>query len=324
MIRAWFVLVAALLAAAPAADATFPGRNGGFAVTAPGCEENQHIQLLSEAGRTLRDLTPRCERVGEDAFLDTLGPSWAPNGGRLAYVRRVFGGPLEIASLPLDGGPVSHFGPPYGPRGGDQGPTYSPEGDRLAYEYNGTLYTAAIDGSEHREVHGGRPFYTRPRWSPDGRTLLVERPSRSALVLVDAQGGHWLRRIARGAHEADWSPDGRWIVFRTRYRQDEIEGGASGGNLYVVRADRRRGSRPRRIVHRERTAETSPVFSPDGRWIAWVSLRFTAGDVGFRVYPSLWRMRFPGGRPQRLRFLPQPFVEEAFFSAPQIAWRPIA
>ena len=324
MRRAALFALSTLLLAPAAAEASFPGRNGGFAVTVDGCQENRHIRLLTTAGRAVRDLTPPCDPVGEDEFRDTFAPDWSPDGSRLAYADASEDAPWFL-TVAADGSDVRRAAPSRsgGARGGLQGPSFSPGGTRLAYEWGGRIHTAALDGSDERVVHDGRPFYTQPRWSPDGRTFVVERRGAQGggLWLISASNGRTLRRLSRGGFEPDWSPDGRRLVFRSRYLQQEIKGGASGGNLFVVRADGRGGPRP--ILRRPRVADTSPVWSPDGRWIAWVSLGFSAGDVGFRVYPSLWRMPARGGRPRKLGTLPSPDVEEGFFSAPELSWQPL-
>jgi hypothetical protein len=88
----------------------------------------------------------------------------------------------------------------------------------------------------------------------------------------------------------------------------------------VARAN---GKGTRRIVHLRRTAETEPVFSPDGRSIMWVHLQFGAGDVSFSLKASLWRASVNGRNPGRVRKLPTPNVEEGDFYSPDIAWQPL-
>jgi Tol biopolymer transport system component len=326
MIRAGVLALAGALLVAPAvAQATFPGRNGDFAVTQSGCQENQFIRLLPLTGRGSRDVTPRCEAIGEDVFRTTFAPAWAPDGQRMVFVDGSRGGSPTFMTARFDGAdPLPASPARQGAGGGLQGPSFSPDGTRLVYERGRKIYTSAVDGTDEQLAYGGPAFYTRPEWSPDGRTFLVERlGARSGIWLLSATTGRPLRRLSRGGFEPDWSPDSRRIVFRSRYQQQEIKGGATGGNLYVVPADGR--GRPRQIVHRERVAETSPVWSPDGKSIAWVALNFTAGDVGFRVFPSLWR-KYVGTRPvtlQKVRTLPQPSVEEGLYDPPKLAWRPL-
>jgi Tol biopolymer transport system component len=301
-------------------------------VTFQACEQQSYIRALSTSGRDLGTLVP-CIRGSEDELLvDVSAPDWSPDGRRLAFGQGLNYGPVEIATVAADGSDRRTAWPAAsGGRGDVEGPSFSPDGLRVAFSHDGSIYTSALDGGELRKLRPfiwcgvdrpGCVYFTAPRWSPDGRYIAVQRTgTRAGLWLVDARDGSLVRRVARGAFEADWSPDSRRLAFRSDYEQDEIKGGASGGNIYVVRADGK--GKPRRIVHRKRVAETQPTFSPDGKSIAWVSLGFGAGDVSFDVKPSLWRMRLTGGKPRKIRNLQRPYVEEGDYLPPQLAWQPL-
>ena len=317
-----------LALAAPAADASFPGRNGILAVTLDACGEAGHIRAYSAAGRALHDLTPRCETIEEDEPRTTSGPEWTPDGSRLVFADDGFGGDPapRFGSVAADGSDRQPLPPALGtePRGSARRLSFSPEGERVAYAADRKVLTSRLDGTDRRVLLGGCTdangcLYEEPRWSPDGRRIAVRKlGARPGVLVVDARTGKLVRRIMRGGVEHDWSPDARSLVFRTRFQHREIEGGATGGNVYVQRVS---GGRPRRIVHRERIADTSPVWSPDGRTILFVSLRMAAGDVGFRVFPSLWRVPSRGGRPVKLTTLPETYQEEGFFDPPRLAWQ---
>jgi Tol biopolymer transport system component len=138
--------------------------------------------------------------------------------------------------------------------------------------------------------------------------------------ILDASSGRLLRRVAKGSVAAfDWSPDGRRLVFATTSYRGE-NGRVSGGNLYVVRAA---GGPTRLFVRTRGVGAVNPVWSPDGRSIAWVQMRFTAGDVAFRVIPTLWRRSASGGPARRLAILRSPSVEEGYHSVPDLAWQPL-
>lgn len=154
-----------------------------------------------------------------------------------------------------------------------------------------------------------------PSWSPDGR--MIAYPS-------DESGNYdiWVAQVGIGQavnRTADspvndmhprWSPDGQWISFFSRR-----EGGgwfimpAVGGSPRkiaplppagdeVVREEHGRGlgivslsdGRVRRLT--EHPGDSSPVWSPDGRWVAFDSDR---GGVS-----RLWRVPASGGPPERL------------------------
>jgi TolB protein len=326
------VLLAAV-GAAPAA-ATFPGRNGKLVVTREACVNQTYIRALTVSGRDLGPLV-RCARAAPGEGVDVYGPEWWPDGSRLAFAEGA-----QVASVAEDGTdrrplPVAPP-PPYH----EAAVSFAPDGEHIAFTQSFSLYTSAVDGRDVRLLRSQEPCpdgtgtcvsYEDPRWSPDGRRIAVEvlasqGPLRgTGLWIIDARTGKPLRRIAKGglwgAFNADWSPDGRRLVFNTDYQQDEVKGGASGGNIYVARADGK--GKPRRILHRKRLADTDPTWAPDGRSIAWVEQDFGSGDVSFDVRPSIWRMRVPGGRPRLIERLPHPYVEEGDYYSPKLAWQPL-
>lgn len=109
-------------------------------------------------------------------------------------------------------------------------PQLSPDGRQVVWqvttihpEANGSttaLWIAPADGSAPARpltVTAGTTKDSRPRWSPDGRTVLFQsdRSGTSQLWTVPAGGGAPTRLtdIATGAEDAVWSPDGRLIAF---------------------------------------------------------------------------------------------------------------
>jgi Tol biopolymer transport system component len=101
-----------------------------------------------------------------------------------------------------------------------------------------------------------------------------------------------VRKLNVGVSSARWSPTGRRLVAIAR------------GEIYVVNADGRRLKR----LTRTRVSEYYPTWSPDGRWILFVSVARRGGN------PDLFKMR-PNGRGRR-RLAPTPFCES------QPAWSP--
>jgi Tol biopolymer transport system component len=56
----------------------------------------------------------------------------------------------------------------------------SPDGQTLAFDLLGDIYTIAASGGDAKLVHGGAAMQRDPRFSPDGRKLLY---------ISDASGG---------------------------------------------------------------------------------------------------------------------------------------
>jgi Tol biopolymer transport system component len=327
------ILLAAVLAAAllpAAASASFPGGNARLVVVVSGCEEGRHLVSTPWRGGPLTPVTPQCE-MGDPGAVETFHPDAAPDGRSLIAVQRH--GDAGFVTMAADGSGRKVVQLPEG-FGGWQ-PSFAPDGERFAFSGDFAIGVARVDGSGAHWLtdpcpEGNCVGYTDPHWSPDGKLLAVNvehygtvpkpKPPARGMWLMRASDGKLVRRIAKPhARDVDWAPNGRSLVYTTSWgRGDDDE--AVGGNLYRVGRD---GRNVRRLVHRERIAETSPSWSPDGRWISWVSIRFDGGgDVSFDVIASVWRKRVSGGRPKRVVRLPSPPVDEAFFDAPHLTWLP--
>ena len=338
------VLLAATVFPASAA-AAFPGANGDFIVSLNRCYDyDSYLAHVPLNGGEITPLGSTCDDHSQDPppFFDHRSPQGSPDGHRVAAVQ-ASNDESGFTSMAPDGSD-KRLAPM--PAGVDfpffmsyaMAPAFAPDGDRFVFD-DGTgglwrarfsredlsLIRGSIDCGRQGAHDDGR--FSRPRWSPDGRLLAVQLsvpcrrdrpPVKSGLWLMRARDGKLVRRIAGArAVRYDWAPDGRRLVYSTLYQQREVEGGASGGNLYVVSRD---GTRRRTLVHREDIAEWYPTWSPDGRWVAWVSLRFSAGDVGFDAKASIWRVRSTGRGRERVRGLPDPYVEEGGYHPPELTW----
>jgi dipeptidyl aminopeptidase/acylaminoacyl peptidase len=97
-------------------------------------------------------------------------------------------------------------------------PVVSPRGDRVAFERDGKVFVAPVDGSKPSEL----AFFARgesrsPVWSPDGRTLafVSDRGDHSFIALFTSKDEP-LRYLAPStSRDSDpvWSPDGQRIAF---------------------------------------------------------------------------------------------------------------
>ena len=331
-------LTGAAATAAPAA-ASFPGRNGIFVTSemSPCDGDNAGIQYLraySAGGKRLGALTPPCERAGDPERLrDASGPEFSPDGTRVLFHQQPNGTlPSQFFTVAPDASGRTAVTPPLSNDFTHGSITsFAPDGRRFigtaisyANEAGSGLHVYPGDGGESRLVKRGRSF-TSPLWSPDGRLVAVAGTagaSPAGLALIDARTWRTVRRLARpGVASFDWSPDGRRLVFATHFWRDPRTGYASGGSLYVVRADGR--GKPRRIERPRADAATNPVWSPDGRSIAWIQLDFSGGDVGFTVRPSIRRLSLRTRRTRTIATLPPPHVSEGEYPRPQLGWQPL-
>jgi Tol biopolymer transport system component/DNA-binding winged helix-turn-helix (wHTH) protein len=192
---------------------------------------------------------------------------------------------------------------PYTALGGEErAPTFSPDGTRMAFAWNGNtahagkfdLYVKAADSERLLRVTNAPARWLHPAWSPDAKSIAftrrIDEPGAggSGLFVVPAMGGVE-RRVATAAFaspefmQLSWSPDSRRVAYSTF---DE------------------NGSHVIRFVDVETTAieplqqapdcwnAGMPAFSPDGRRIAFVCTT-SVGVYGVYVAP------LDGGRPTR-------------------------
>jgi Tol biopolymer transport system component len=186
-------------------------------------------------------------------------------------------------------------------------PAWSHDATRIAWIYNGGLWTIRADGTGDRQLgarvsppHFSQDFLGRPSWSPDDTRLVFERtepgvggPRSRGVYRVDAAGGG-LRRLTAGSGPA-WSPDGTKIaslrgahVFTVKpdgtgaaklttvaratvgplsWSPDSTRIAVSRGG--DIYAVRADGGGETRLTTSSRR-ETKPAWSPDGSRIAYV------------------------------------------------------
>ena len=104
----------------------------------------------------------------------------------------------------------------------DQGPQYSPDGERIAFASNrsGTseIWMSDRDGANSTRLTSmNGPATGTPHWSPDSRYIAFDsRPGGNPDIYVVGAGGGALRRLTSDPSEEvvpTWSRDGRWIYF---------------------------------------------------------------------------------------------------------------
>ena len=100
-------------------------------------------------------------------------------------------------------------------------PTFSPDGEQVAFSWNGArqdnrdIYVTLVGSSDVRRLTSDPLPDLNPAWSPDGRQIafLRARPDGTTIQLVSALGGAD-RKLSdfRGADSIGWSPDGHWLA----------------------------------------------------------------------------------------------------------------
>jgi Tol biopolymer transport system component/tRNA A-37 threonylcarbamoyl transferase component Bud32 len=164
----------------------------------------------------------------------------------------------------------------------------APDGGQVAVSItdakNGSTGIWLIDVARNvptRFTLGENDEASAPVWSPDGRSLAFVMASDAppSLHLGSAAGGA-MRELVKPPGtlqwSSDWSPDGRFLLYADRNATTDWD-------LWVLPLDGKREPFP---LVRTRYEELGAVFSPDGRWVAYVSNETGQREVYVQRFPE--------------------------------------
>jgi dipeptidyl aminopeptidase/acylaminoacyl peptidase len=212
-------------------------------------------------------------------------------------------------------------------------PQFSPDGVAVAYvittiereknDYRSSIHVTTIDGSRTRRLTQADSKDSLPRWSPDGKHLafLSNRTEKPQIWLLRVDGGEaWqASTLKEGVISFGWSPDGLSFVVvsktvegdddaledadksdvrhitKIRYKADG-EGflDQKPKHLWIVPAF---GGSARQLTSAD-TDDTDPVWSPNGREIAFVTNRTDGRDMN--TVSEIWSVVAQGNEERRI------------------------
>jgi Tol biopolymer transport system component/DNA-binding winged helix-turn-helix (wHTH) protein len=162
-------------------------------------------------------------------------------------------------------------------------PSLSPEGQRLAFAWNGragshfSIYVKLIGTEEALRLTKQGSMDFNPVWSPDGRYIAFCRilKGEPGIYIIPALGGAERRvwktlweepeyyQVVRAGGLLSWSPDGKLLAFSDRASRNEPT--SSIFLLSLDSLDVRRLTSPPRSWR-----DFNPEFSPDGQTLAFL------------------------------------------------------
>ena len=175
---------------------------------------------------------------------DTLAPTWAPDGTRIAFVdlARRHGSNYAIYVIGSDGHGLLRIvrGAPY-----QNNPVWSPTGKLIMFERNGYLWTVKPNGRAQKRVAVG----SSPSWSPDGESVAFDRNGSLWTMNANGTDAQMIVEIPSSTAGIAWSPDGNWIAYAVAER----------GDIMLVHPD---GTGSKRLTHEEDVFHSEPAWQP--------------------------------------------------------------
>ncbi len=172
-------------------------------------DHNYEIYAMDADGGNPQNLTNNPE--------EDRSPSWSPDGKRIVFsavreghFKNNLDTTSEIYVMDADGGNQQRLTEN---RNNDRSPSWSPDGERIAFEADRKgdivkfdIYMMDADGGNQQRLTENRAWDGSPSWSPDGERIAFWslRDGNSEIYVMDADGGN-LQNLTNNPH-SDASP----------------------------------------------------------------------------------------------------------------------
>src|SRR4051812_12683819 len=310
--------LAALLLGASGAQAAFPGANGRISLTYSlnNFLELPAGMTMNANGTDQKKIVPTVfvDPSGGGPARHVDSPlRFSPDGRRVVYSWFPFSGaclevagsffdrPSQLRIANADGTGVrdltsitcgSAINGSITLRNEDANPAWSPDGARVVFSSRRRciqqrdpdcmrkteIWSVRSDGQDMRQLTAG-PNDGEPSWGTNNKIVFV-RAGDLWTMNPDGSGQTQLTSGAADDAEPNWSPDGQRIVFASN--RDEPGPDCVAGpfrchyDIFTINAN---GSGLTKLTNRPGKQDISPVFSPDGRKIAWTGDGPVASDI---------------------------------------------
>jgi serine/threonine-protein kinase len=212
------------------------------------------------------------------SFSDNGTVVYAPRSGQNASIYWM---DRKSKFAPLREAPADYFGP-----------AFSPDGKRLAFEINDGKRNIWVDDVEHDTITrlalaGENNGW--PAWTPDGKRIVYSSQEKGGtfnLWWIRADGGGDAQRLSESKSpqiSGSWTPDGKVLAFTQQNPATNYD-----VMTLTVEGDEKSGWKARepKPFLNSMFNEEAPTFSPDGRWLAYVSNESGTYELYVRPFPG--------------------------------------
>ncbi len=262
----------------------FQTRQPRILYVAPDAQLNDQLFVLTPGGQPTQ-LTQEQFGIWDFAL--------APDGATIAYAALRQDGGSDLWEIATDGTGLRQL--LTCPEAACSGAAWAPDSSRLVYERRGMLVPGAAPGPPRLwwlDPASGETVTVfqdsqwlgyGARWSPDSQWLSYVSPSNQGVQVYNVNDGRNFLIPSRMGGLATWSPHGDALLVSDIQRQEE------GFTVHLLRADPATGQLTDLSGSEAIVEDSSPIWSPDGAWIA-----FTRKPAGASMGKQIWLMRLDG------------------------------
>jgi dipeptidyl aminopeptidase/acylaminoacyl peptidase len=218
-------------------------------------------------------------------------PDWSPDGRYFSFLAARDGGKTQVWVMDRRGGEAYAL---TDVEQGVSGYEWSPDGSRLLL----TIRDPEEEDEGEKENAPRDPWVIdRLQFKRDGAGYLTgDRHTHLYVFDVDSREQRQLTKGRWDEGQPAWSPDGARVAFVSN-RTEEPDGNTNS-DVWIVDADLAEPTDAPTRVTTNPGPDTAPAWSPDGRWLAFV----TTTDLGAMWYATRHLAVIPaeGGEPQLL------------------------
>ena len=226
--------------------------------------------------KTTAEAVPIADQVYNNAA--RAAGEFSVSGGTLAYVKASVMGKEQLVLFDGEGNKLTEVGTPME---SDLSLSLSPDGRRVAANVNEgnsntSIWIYDTNGLGKRRLTFGPGQFGSPVWSPDGGRIAYSDTIGN--IYVQSADGSSPARIIHGdmlfANVCSWFPDGTRLAISDQEK--------TGVHIHILSMDGQSD-----IPFLTSPAwENQAAFSPDGKWLAYVSDESGKNEVYIVSYPS--------------------------------------
>lgn len=182
----------------------------------------------------------------------------------------------------------------------------SPNGQTIAFDLLGDIYTMPITGGKAKAIRTGIPFEIQPRFSPDGTKISFTSDAGGGdnIWVMDVDGSN-ARQVTkedfRLLNNAVWTPDGNYLIARKHFTSGRSLGAGEMWQYHIT------GGSGLQLTKRKNDQQdvNEPFVSADGKYLYYSEDVYPGGYFQYNKDPNkqiyaIQRYNFEDGKTETI------------------------